>query len=113
MLDVEALADLARYFPELGPYVYPLQAPELSEIGYGRIRMQQWQVVHQHMLIMRRSWCHDRGLDFYATEKTVEAKIKRAKILTEPVIHWMLVTAGTYGHAWGEWAPYNDLKGML
>lgn len=113
MLDVEALGALSEHFPELGPYVYPLKSWDQQQIGFGRIRMMQWQVVYQHMLIMRRQWCHDKKLNFHETEKKVEAKIRRAKILTDPVVHWMLVVAGTYAEAYGDQQPYKDILEVI
>lgn len=59
--------------------------------GHGRIKAQQWQVIFQLMLISRRHFCQNAGLNFYEVEKKAQASVKRLKATLSPELTDLLV----------------------
>lgn len=72
---------------------YPNVLHMLDDLGHGRLAMMQWQVIFQHMLIIRRTLAQNPGFNFHDTEVKANQAVKRLRILEEPQVHWMLVFA--------------------
>lgn len=109
-MSVEALKKVAETFPALRVYVPALDVAERP--GLGRIHAMQWQVVFQHMLIMRRTMCQDAGLNFFDTEQKAVKAVKRLKV-DDPYVGWLLVFAATVKSCTGDDAAWKALVAIM